>query len=557
MSTQGGINGYYNGLPGGSFEEDDKNAAEISEKVYTAYCNHSDSKKLRIENSLRKYGVAIEYRSVVLGVYAEGDTVCGAKLLLGGKTMNCGCKYLSDNTSDGHILRIMGIKSSYGRPIDGATVPFLSVRVLRSGDCLKRTNHDSGYINPYDDKVFSYACIHANANHLDETKTGPDRFLYAAPLIGNREGIAFEGEQTLTLADILEEREWNETLFCAFSDIDRHGADHAFDDRLFREWFVISNLSTVTFKIRVPIGVIIPKDKKGIISVSRCLSIDSYASSAVRMNRDMYRLGESAGVAVALAVKNNISSLLDIPFDKLRKRTQELNCFDSKPEKTKGFVIFNSTTPFVPLEWMTDFNKIKSCLATDCPGTAIWSCRILGEKITDNLIEWLESSNENLRFNAAIALGLTGVKNSLPVLREIVRKRSAYHFLDCRRSNQMRSVAAICLLGDFANTDIIDELENILQPEEYHKKMYHTYLAPDYKFSIVEGLNSVYYQHFSFAVSALINIAKHNPDKKERIYNILNTEIEDESFISRITNQKSGGIYYKLAEDIAEKIRNL
>ena len=86
--------------------------------------------------------------------------------------------------------------------------------------------------------------------------------------------------------------------------------------------------------------------------------------------------------------------------------------------------------------------------------------------------------------------------------------------------------------------------------------MYHTYLAPDYKLSITEGLNSVYYQHFSFAVSALINIAKYNPGEKERIHNILNTAIENGSFISRITNQESGGIYYKLAEDIAEKIRS-
>ena len=556
MSTQGGINGYYNGLPGGSFEGDDTSTAEISKKLYTVYYNHSDSKKLRIENSLRKYGVVIEYRSVVLGVYAEDDTVCGAKLLLGSKIVTCGCKYLSDSTSDGHILRIMGIKSTYGRPTDGATAPFSSVRVLRVGNCLTRTNHDSGYINPYNDEAFSSACIHAHAKHLDETKTGSGRFLYVAPLIGNREGITFEGEQTLTLADILEEKEWNDTLFCAFSDIDKHGADHAFDGRLFKEWFVISNLSTVTFKIRVPVGVIIPKGKKGIISVSRCLSIDSYASSAVRMNRDMYRLGESAGVAVALSVKSNTASLLDISFDKLRKRTEELGCFDSEPEKTKGFVVRDRTNPFVPVEWLTDFNQIKSCLMTDCPGTSIWSCKILGDKITDNLIEWLESSNENLRFNSAIALGLTGNRISLPVLREIVRKRSAYHFLDCRRSNQMRSVAAICLLGDFADTDIIDELESILQPKEYSKKMYHTYLAPDYKLSITEGLNSVYYQHFSFAVSALINIAKYNPGEKERIHNILNTAIENGSFISRITNQESGGIYYKLAEDIAEKIRS-
>ncbi|MFQ9801762.1 MAG: FAD-dependent oxidoreductase [Clostridia bacterium] len=101
----------------------------------------------------------------------------------------------------------------------------------------------------------------------------------------------------------MEEKLYPHTLCCAYSDIDRHGQDRAFDGRVYQDWYVLSNLSTVTMKIRLPLEILIPKGWKRLVSVSRCLALDEYVSAAVRMNRDMYRLGESAGVAIAMAVQ--------------------------------------------------------------------------------------------------------------------------------------------------------------------------------------------------------------------------------------------------------------
>lgn len=555
MSVQGSVNGHYNGCPGGSYEKDDSDVADKVGRVYTPYYNHPDAKKLRLEKRLREYGVKIEYRSVILGVYAQNDEIKGAKLLIDGKKVNCGCKFLSDSTSDGHILRILGINGSYGRDFDGAAAPFSSVKVLRRGDFITRTNHDSGYINPYDDKAFSEACIRAHGQHFGDKEQENDRFLYIAPLIGNREGMTFEGEQTLTLADILEEKVWENELFCAFSDIDKHGFDRAFESELFKEWFVVSNLSTVTFKIRVPLGVIIPKGKRGLISVSRCISTDTYASSAVRMNIDMYRLGEASGVAVAMAVKNGGNSLLDISASELKSRVIELGCFDGYPDRKKGFVERFPVRKYIEIQWLNNFEDIKEALSGDCPGIAIWSCRIMGEKCRERLMEFTQSENINLRYNSAIALGLLRDEQSIPILREIVKNRCEYHYLDCRRSNQLRSVIAIYLLGRFGDMGIIDELSDILKPEEYSEKMYHTYKEPDYKLSIVEGLNSVYYQHFSFSCEALLDIAKMHPEKRDAINKILSDAVKDKSYIARITSHQEG-IYFKLAEDIIKRIKN-
>jgi len=182
--------------------------------------------------------------------------------------------------------------------------------------------------------------------------------------------------------------------------------------------------------------------------------------------------------------------------------------------------------------------------------------QLLGEKCIEKLIEFTESENQNLRYNSAIALGLLKDKRSIPILREIVKNRCEYHYLDCRRSNQMRSVIGIYLLGKFGDKDIIFELADILNIAEYEKKMYHTYIEPNYKLSIVEGLNSVYYQHFSFACEALLDIAASCPDKRIQIKEILIDAISDKSYITRITNQKEGEIYYNLARGIEKRIKN-
>ena len=64
--------------------------------------------------------------------------------------------------------------------------------------------------------------------------------------------------------------------------------------------------------------------------------------------------------------------------------------------------------------------------------------------------------------NAAIALGIMGRRECLPRLRELVRARDCFYFLDCRRSNQFRSAIAICLLGRLGDTSDLDLLRGIV-----------------------------------------------------------------------------------------------
>lgn len=559
MSVQGVVNGYYNGYPGGLFEEVDSEANKAVGTVYRSFFNHPDAKKRVMEQKLISAGVGVHYHSVVIGIYAEERQITGVRVLTEGKIRDIGCRFLSDSTSNGYVLRLLGIAGSVGRPTDGRTQPFSSVRVFRRPDGkLGRTNHDSGYIDQYRPRSFSESVIEANASHAEVglNDRRRERFLFLAPQIGIREGMVFEGEDRLTLEDVLYEKECARTLVCAYSDIDKHGDDYAFDSALYQEWRVANNLSTITFKIRVPMGAIVPKGWKGLASVSRCLSVGNYVSSAVRMNRDMYRLGEASGVAIAMAVKSG-RGLRDIDYPAFLKAVRKRGCFDPRLAELRGFV--GADGGFTPVAWLTDIREVRRQLSGDCPGVAFWSCRRLGlPAVRNDLVRMMSQVQDaELRLNAAVALGNLGDDICLPVLREIVCNRSEYHYLDCRRSNQMRSVIAIYLCGRFGDAEIVPELLEILKPQEYGRRMYHVYTKPSYQLSITENFNSVYYQHLSFAIVALATIARKHPAIQNRIAAALQEAVRTDDYIGRITaDRRMNSPNYRIAANLRTYIGN-
>ncbi len=542
MSVQGVINGYYNGYPGGAFEAIDAQTAGLVGTVYADFRNHPDAKKICLEQALLDAGVCLGYRTVVLGVYEEERHVRGVRLLENGRVYDAGCRFLADSTGNGYVLCMLGVPMRLGRETDGSTQPFSSVCVFRlQGEtALQRTNDDCGYINPNDDADFSWRTIEANARYNERCAPHRERLVFLAPQIGIREGMLMQGEETLTLADILAERDFGDTLVCAYSDIDRHGVDRAFDAALYQDWYVLSNLSTVTMKIRVPLGAIIPKGWKNLVSVCRCLSMDNYASAAVRMNRDMYRLGEAAGVALAMAVQAGADSLMQVDYPRLRAKVQSRGCFDPRPGETKGFVDPKAEPPYQPVCWLTDPQAIERALDTDCPGVALWSCRLLGDVIRERLFTWTQQrEREKLRLNAGLALAALKDERSLPILRELLKNRSAYFFKDCRRTNQFRSVIAICYLGRFADEASVDELLGMLEEAEYDRPMYHLYLKPFVPLSVNGCMNVAYYQHVSFAVAALRQIAQAHSAQQPRIEWALRQAFADGRYIRRMTIEGS------------------
>ncbi len=505
MPINGLVKGYYYGARGGSFEVLDK-ASRHKNSVFLSRADGPDMRRIVLLEALDKYGVKLICGCIFDGVYFEGERVVGVTVFNNGVRENIRAKTVIDATSDGHVIRMCPVKTEHGRPSDGKTVPFsMRAELQRELEGSDYDNSDSGQGDPYDVPEFSKKIIIARGTKSRFLKT-ERRLVSMSTVCGIREGVRFEGEDRLTYADMILDKRPEKVLFYAYSDLDKHGHDLAIDDELYQNWWVISNLSTVTINIPVPMGVVVPKGIKGLVTAGRCISVDSYASSAVRMNRDMFRMGECVGIASAMAVAKNCD-FTDIDYEEYLSKVRKYDCFDGEKEKRFGFHFTGNNRPYTPIDPHMGEEDIISGLSTDCPGAAIWASFINGgEALAKRLVCEMNSENLLLKYNSAIALGIMGRREGLPLLRELVKKRKNFSFKDCRRTNQLRSVIAICLLGRLGDETDITLLEDIIFNDgEFEKTIYD--LSPE-QFSDRFGTKMVLFQHYTHAVMSYVKLSK-------------------------------------------------
>ena len=317
MHVSGGVTGYYYGTHGGSYEEDDLKTD--SDTVFLTNTRHWEQRQIRLTERLLKSGVKVLCRHSVLGLYLDGARVVGVLAFDGEKKFSIKADVTIDATSDGHLIRMTDVKKQYGRPSDGSFVPFsISLKYTKNGKLLSKHN-DSGIMDHYCERDFSQKTVTARA---DAGSMLRDVEIVNCSLhTGIREGLTYEGEATLRYEELLLGKQSEKVLFWAYSDLDRHGGLRATEEELFQNWWVISNLSTVVIRIPIPFGSVVPQGIKGLVTAGRCLSCDTYTQSAVRMNRDMFRMGECVGVAAAMAALSCVD-FLEIDYEEYLTRVR-------------------------------------------------------------------------------------------------------------------------------------------------------------------------------------------------------------------------------------------
>lgn len=491
MHILGGVRGCYYGARGGSFEKDSTNGSPH-------YTNKSDYKRPRLLQRLRESGVRLLCGCAPTGLILEGDRVRGVTAFDGQRELVIGAQTVIDATSDGFLIRILPVEKQYPE-----AVPYSVITTCHQGEDIRNVNRDAGYLDPYNSLDFSRKTMLAHADAAELGKEGA--LVQLASHTGIRQGLCFAGEETLRYADALLQREPENILFWAYSDLDIHGHLRALDDELFQTWWVLCNMSTVAVRIPVPMGCVIPRGWKGIVTAGRCMSADRYAQSAVRMNRDMFRMGECVGVAAALAAEGD---LLKIDREEYLRRVGARGCFAGDPEKTMGFDAPNGKLPYRPV--VCDPEKNLPLLQTDTPGAFFWSVfRAQDRRLwQDRLRLMAKEEAPLLRGNCALALGILEDPRALPLLRELVEQRDSFWFKDCRRSNQFRSVMAVCLLGRLGTAEDIPTLWDIaFGEEEPERAMYHQ-LPPDRLYYGGRDRNYLYFQMFTHACAALVKLHK-------------------------------------------------
>ena len=420
MHGLGRVAGHYYGFPGGSFEQDEY---KEKERKFHRMSYRIDHRQMMERERLKDCGVDLRLRHTPTGVILDGERVVGLRVFDGDREVLIGADIVIDSTSDGHLLRMLDVKKRYGRDTDGKLAPFSVFAHYYADGKPTQVNEDAGYINQYDADNFSEQVIRAHAEAIHLLSRGD--FICLASHTGVREGLSFEGEEKLSYLDVIMRKAPERVMFYAYSDLDRHGCDNASDEESLQNFNFISNLSTVAMRIPVPFGCVVPRGVRGIVTACRCISADSYICGAVRMNRDMFRIGECVGVAAAMAVKCGVD-FLDIDYDRYLSRVEELGCFGGD-ERDMGFDSPNKSVPYTPLS--LDVEENLPLLKTETPGAAIWACFISPDKreLSDRLYRELSDTEDSFyRKNLGIALGIMGDARALDILRDTVRERDNY-----------------------------------------------------------------------------------------------------------------------------------
>ena len=558
MPVCGMVTSYYYGARGGSYEADDeKTDADVA---FLSKGRHPDLRQISLTERLAESGARLLTRHNVIGLYMDGSRVVGARVFNGDRILNIKAKITVDATSDGHLIRMTDVKKQYGRAIGNSFVPFgVFLRYTKNGRIFSK-NNDLGIMNHYDENDFTRKVImaHASADKLLENV----EYVNLASHTGIREGLSFEGEKVLRCEDVLLGKKPDKVLFHAYADLDRHGCERATEEEFFQNWWVISNVATVTVNISVPLGCIVPKGISGLVSAGRCMSFDTYMQSAVRMNSDMFRMGECIGVATAIAIRDGVE-LIDLNYEEYLSLVRKRGCFDGYADR--DFCFDNKYSAYLtkmrslgrepdpkyarlsPNDCVCemidfDFSKNMHLLKTDAPGVAIWSAFVASDKATvkEALVrEMNEADDELYRYNCAIALGITEAPEALPTLREIVERRDCFFFTDNRRSNQFRSAVAVCLLGRLGGENELSLLYEILSDGEIDRDMYHT-LEANYLYHTEPDRNFVYFQMLTHTCMAIYKIHRRLGLNMRALHSFFEKLFADDKIIRRTTDAKDG-----------------
>lgn len=117
-----------------------------------------------------------------------------------------------------------------------------------------------------------------------------------SPMMGIRDGRRIVGEYTLTIDDLENRIDFEDTIAIGCYPMDIH--DPITNSVI---WKVLPGI------YHIPYRSVIPKNSRRILVAGKCISADKKAFGAIRVMPIMMNIGESSGYAVSYALKNNLT----------------------------------------------------------------------------------------------------------------------------------------------------------------------------------------------------------------------------------------------------------
>lgn len=142
------------------------------------------------------------------------------------------------------------------------------------------------------------------------TKTIPgfeDARMCYLPDITVRETRRFEGDYCLTGQDVLEGRDFEDSIGCGGHPIDIGPLRPDIKNHYYENW-----------RFHIPYRVMLPKGVENLLVTGRCVSATRMASGSLRPTVQCMVMGEAAGVAAALSLQDHVT-VRQLPYERLRE----------------------------------------------------------------------------------------------------------------------------------------------------------------------------------------------------------------------------------------------
>jgi Dehydrogenases (flavoproteins) len=317
IGTGAGITCYFHGAKGGLQSEIDRRTLELNLLLEGRELPdrrwHHVGKILSLFDSFADARVRFVGRALLAEVRLDGaGRVTDVIAATCEGPVRIVAKSFVDCTGDGDLCAAAGAAFSLGRAGDGRMMAYSqSVFALRSdpeGLAVVSRNFDAGWTDPTDSEELSRARIEGVAQHARPTWEASETPLAVAPLPGVRQSRQIATDYALGLRDLVAHTSFADAVGEAESIADTHSVDLEFEDDEAFFFFCVCRLFRYSLRTQLPYRMLLPRGLTNVWIACRAAGLEPTASYAVRMQRDMQRLGEVAGrVAAGCAREDRVA----------------------------------------------------------------------------------------------------------------------------------------------------------------------------------------------------------------------------------------------------------
>jgi hypothetical protein len=470
VGVRAGIHFYYVGSKGGTQDEIDKSTRREHKALGGSSDGfHPDAKWLALTDRLRSAGVTVILETLVAGVIMDGHVVVGVHAESERGSSELRASVVVDSTGDADIAALAGAPFTTGREWDGAFNTFSLVPRRIVGDKLHYVNYDVGWVDSTDAADISRAYTTARRYvWRDDETPATDHWIAVGPQLGVREGRLLQGEYRLHQDDWLLDRTFTDVVMSGFSHHDTHTVDYANESDLSQIYIPILGLRMFRFGGRVPYRCFLPQQIDGLLIGSRAISQDHDCSMSFRMQRDMQKVGEVAGVAAAAAALSGVSPR-ELPISTLQDSLRKRGVLTDRDVSNASVPWMRfSDDPIVDRRTGSQpWPSVEACIArlgTEDEPSAIWWLLQHGDASGAALLDRYPHLAGLARRGAAITLALLGDGTGVDELLASIDRRDVDRPSDDLGRAEERWVAAFIalrILGtDAAASRAIDALED-------------------------------------------------------------------------------------------------